>query len=390
MKAERPLTILLAAIEPSGDALGAALYKNLQNLIPEGSKFIGCGGQQMAAAGFVSSFDVDAFAVMGFTDVIKVIPEGMKRAKQLALLAAQEKADIAIFIDGWTFSRVGSKRIKKYSPDTFIVKYAAPQIWASRPQRIDFVKKYFDAVLTLLPFETANFEKAGIAVSYTGNSNYTKVRDRALISNFIPEKYNLKQGKTLVILPGSRKGEVTKLAPAYIETAQSLQAVDPDLNIVLVAAPNIKKLTQDLYAPLKGAYYIEPEDRYDVFAMADAALATSGTVATELAILKTPMIVAYKVDALTYFWAKRVMITNYITILNIAKDQEIIPEYIQDNCIAEKLVPALSELLYNQSAKQQQIEAVAQAMPLLGMDTPNPAKRAAEECLRLFKQYKSQ
>ena len=145
-------SIMLAAVEPSGDALGAALYGELNLKIPDAELF-GCGGALMAEQGFSSLFSTDSFAVMGFTDVAKALPEGFRRARQLAQEVARRNADAAILIDGWAFSRVTAKRIRALSPATKIFKFAAPQVWASRPQRVDFVKKYFDGVLTLLPFE---------------------------------------------------------------------------------------------------------------------------------------------------------------------------------------------------------------------------------------------
>lgn len=381
----RPLTIMLAAIEPSGDALGAALYSELKKLAPAGSRFLGCGGPQMEAAGFVSAFPVDAFAVMGFTDVIKVIPEGMKRARELANLAAREKADIVIFVDGWTFSRIGAKRFSEISPDSFVIKYAAPQIWASRPQRIDFVKKYFDAVLTLLPFEAPIFEKAGIPARYTGNSNYQKVQHAAADGAGFREKYDLGSDKILILCPGSRSGEVTRLAPAFSGAVAALRKVHPDLEVLMAAAPSKKELTQNSYEGM-ACRWIEPDERYDAFAAADAALAASGTVTTELAILRTPMAVAYRVDALTYFWAQRVMITEFVTILNIAAGREIIPEYLQDDCEAALLASELENLLYDGETARQQLSDIASVMPQLGLHESDPAKRAAEAALELYRQ----
>ena len=123
----KPLRVMMVAVEPSGDSLGAALYAELKKILPDGTQYFGCGGDRMAAEGFVSAFPIDIFSVLGPTGVIKVIPEGLKRAGEIARLAADQHIDMAIFIDGWTFSRASSKRIRDISPHTVNVKYAAPR-----------------------------------------------------------------------------------------------------------------------------------------------------------------------------------------------------------------------------------------------------------------------
>ena len=384
---DRPLTIFLAAIEPSGDHLGAALYDALKAITPDGTRFLGCGGARMAAAGFSSAFPIDAFSVVGFTDVIGAIPEGMRRARELAQLAAAEAADIAIFIDGWTFSRIGAKRMKALSPDTFVVKYAAPQVWASRPQRVDFVKKYFDAVLTLLPFEPAYFTAEGIAAEFVGNPNYEAAMKRPAdpagwrAANGIADDARL-----LLLLPGSRRGEVTRLGGAFIDAVKLLLAEKPGLKVALAPAPAVDALARDAFKPLEeNLIFVDPEDRFSAYRAADVALAASGTVTTELAIAGTPMVVAYKVDDLTYFWAQRVMTSDYVTILNIAAKREVIPELLQDDCTGPLLAAQLRRLFDHEESRQLQRDAFAQFLPALGMGEDPAAERAAKAVLRLFR-----
>ncbi|MCI5043518.1 MAG: hypothetical protein MRY72_02375, partial [Aquisalinus sp.] len=129
----KPLTVLLAAVEPSGDALGASLYKVLKERLPDNTHFIGCGGMTMKSAGFTSAFSTDSFSVIGLSGFLKAIPEGIKRAREVGELAAENHADIGIYIDGWAFSWRAARYTKLYSPNTLTVKYATPQVWASRP-----------------------------------------------------------------------------------------------------------------------------------------------------------------------------------------------------------------------------------------------------------------
>ena len=155
------------------------------------------------------------------------LPEGFKRAKELAEEAAKRNAKAAVLIDGWAFSRVAAKRLRKLSPQTKIYKYAAPQIWASRPQRVDFVKEYFDGVLTLLPFEPPYFERASVPAAFVGNPTFQRAwRERGQGDAF-RARYGLTDKTLLAVLPGSRKSEVKHLTPVFAETVEKLAAEMP-------------------------------------------------------------------------------------------------------------------------------------------------------------------
>ena len=386
-QSDRPLTIMLAAVEPSGDALGAALYEALLPMVPEGTRFFGCGGPAMEKAGFKSAFPIDAFSVVGFTDVIGVIPEGMKRAKELAQLAAREKADIAVFIDGWTFSRIGAKRMRHYSPDTVIVKYAAPQVWASRPQRVDFVRKYFDAVLTLLPFEPPFFEREGVPAEFVGNPNFEAVANRPADPVAWREQHGLADEQVLLVLPGSRRGEVARLAKPFADTVRLLSASRPDLKFVLAPVAAVEAQVREAFDPLGDTViFAGSDDRFSAFRAADAALAASGTVSTELAIAGTPMVVCYKVDETTYYWARRVMTADFITILNIAAQREIVPEMLQNDCEPPLLAEQVTRLLSDTESRQRQLTAFEKFLPALGLDDEPAGEKAARAVLRLARE----
>lgn len=385
----KPVKIMLVAVEPSGDSLGAALYRELKLSLPDDTQYFGCGGPLMEVEGFKSAFPIDAFSVLGPTGVMKVIPEGLKRAKEIAELAEHEAMDMAIFIDGWTFSRASSKRIRDLSPQTIIVKYAAPQIWASRPWRVKVVKDYFDAVLTLLPFEPPLFTQAGIRATFVGNPNFQAVAEQETDPDGFRAKYQIGDDKLLVVLPGSRKSEVSRLAIPFGETIQQLKAEIDGLRIVIPAAPSVRELTDTLFsAHDKDVIFIPPEERFCAFKAANAALAASGTVSTELAISDTPMIIAYKVDGLTALWAKFLVNTKYISILNVAADRAVIPEYLQNDCTVEKLVPAVRTLLQDEQAARNQKETFAPLIKELGVYGAPAAKKAAEEILQLLVDFK--
>ena len=373
---------LLAAVEPSGDALGAALFQSLNERCPDAA-FIGCGGERMIEAGFRSSFPIDAFAVMGFTDVANALPEGFRRAKQLALEAATAKADVAILIDGWAFSRVAAKRLRSLAPETKILKYAAPQIWASRPQRIDFVKKYFDGVLTLLPFEPPFFERAGIPAAFVGNPTFQRAWQMRGDGDAFRQRHGLADKKLLCVLPGSRKAEVKFLLPDFIEAVTMLAQTAPELHVLAPLAPSIEQAARDAMATWPTPItFVPASEKYDAFAACDAALAASGTVSSELAINGAPMVIAYKADAITAFWARRVVTTRFATVLNVMADAEVIPEFIQEDCTAQSLHDAVLRLLNDvDGAATVQRRRVKGLLPQLQLEEGNAAASAADTVL---------
>lgn len=375
------VSILLAAIEPSGDALGAALFRALRKARPD-DLFFGAGGEKMRAEGFQSLFATEKLAVMGFTDVAKALPEGFKRAKELALVAAEQKAKAAILIDGWAFSRLVAKRLRQYSPETKVYKLAGPQVWASRPQRVHFVKEYFDGVLTLLPFEPKYFETVGIPSKFIGNPTFQNAAQNRGIGDRFRKKYNLQGKKILAVLPGSRKGEIDQLLPIFSEVVSQLAIGDPSLSFVAPLAPAVsdraRAIMQTWDTPI---IFSSDDEKYDVFAAADVALAASGTVSTELAINATPMVITYKVDPLTAFWARRVKTTPYGSILNVLADAPVIPEFFQERCTPAHLTKEVAMFMRDKNAAAAQRSALEPLLAKLRLNGPDAGIAAADQII---------
>ncbi len=375
------LKIMLAAVEPSADSIGASLMREIKALAPVIS-FTGCGGPEMQREGLVSTFPIDAFAVMGATDVLRVAPLAMKRARELAELAAAQNVDVAVFIDGWAFSRLAATRLRKLSPRTTAIKFVAPQVWASRPQRVKFVKKFFDGVLTLLPFEPALFAREGVRAEFVGNSNFQAAWASKGNGAAFRARHKLGEAPVLAVLLGSRRREVTRLAKPFHEAAEILAKEVPGLRIVSPIAESVEPLARRKFE----GWPCEPilvgaEEKYDAMAAANVALTASGTASTELAINRTPMAVAYKVDPLTGFWAKRVKTTPYASIINVAADRFVIPEFIQENCDGRLIASALLDLFEDPSAYVEQASAFDVILKELGVDGPSAARLAATRIL---------
>ncbi len=376
--------IFIAAVEPSADANAAALYRAMKELRDD-LRYSAIGGNELYQAGLESLFSIDEFSVMGFTDVLKVVPSAFKRAQQVAEHCRDQQVDVAVFVDGWTFSRICAKRIRKLSPQTKIVKYSAPQIWASRPERIDFVCAHFDLVLALLPFEPDLFNAHGVPTLFVGNPNYEAVLASRPDESFCA-RYGFTGKRVISILPGSRRSEVKRLMPIFGEVVATLATKHEEMAFAIAPAPTVADEVEALLAdwPVQPVQ-IKPADKMALFHDSAAALLASGTVATELLLCDVPMVVAYQVDALTYFWAKRVMTTEFITILNIAEGREIIPEFLQEEARADMISPVLEDLAQeNSKAAASQRAAFAGFRHALGLEGEKPAIRAAKAVLPLL------
>lgn len=372
---------MLAAVEPSADSIGASVIRELRRLSPD-AVFSGCGGPLMAAEGLESLFEVEPFAVMGATDVLRVAPLAMNRARELAEYAAVANVDVAVFVDGWAFSRLAAVRFKRFAPGATVIKLVAPQVWASRPQRVKFVKEHFDGVLTLLPFEPQWFAREGVPAEFVGNPNFqTAWIERGNGAAFRARK-NLGDAPVLAVLLGSRKREVTRLAGPFGEAVGILAREIPGLRIVSPVADAVA----DLVRKTMRGWPCEPilvgrDEKYDAMAAADVGLTASGTASTELAINRTPMAVGYKADPLTAFWARLVKTTPYASIINVVADRFVIPEFIQENCDGRLIASALLELFEDPGAYVEQAAGFDVYLKELGVDGPPAAALAAERII---------
>ncbi|HXI87658.1 MAG TPA: lipid-A-disaccharide synthase [Parvularculaceae bacterium] len=371
--------IMLVAVEPSGDEIGAALLRELNKRAP-GLVAIGCGGSMMAAEGFKSAFPIDKLSVMGLTDALAALPDAAKRARSLADLAASECVAAAIFIDGWGFSRLAAAEMKRRAPRTKLFKLGAPQVWASRPKRVETVRRIFDGVLCLLPFEPAIFEKAGVRAAFVGNPNFQKAwRGRGDGARF-RKWYDLDAAPVLLVLPGSRKTELKRHLAPFGGAVRLLAERVAGLRVVVVIPPYLKEDAQrTIYAWPGEPIIAHPDEKADAFAAADAALAKSGTVTTELAINGTAMAVAYKTDPISAIWARRIMTTPFVTILNVAAQEEVVPEFLQERCRPELLAGALLPLLVDKESRLEQLEAFPRLLAYLGVDAEDAAGLAADK-----------
>jgi len=378
-------TVLLTALEASGDALGAGLMRALRRRSPD-MRFVGVGGPEMRAEGLASAFDIAELSVVGLLDGLMAYRKADRRAAEVAVLAAREAPDIAVLIDSWGFSYLLARHLRRLLPRPPLVKYVAPQAWASRPGRARALAKSFDRLLSIIAFEAPLFEAAGAEVTFVGHPALADDAPKGDAGRFRARIGAKAEEPVLLVLPGSRQSEVARLMPSFEGAVSRLKAVRPELHVVLAAAPTVANQVVARAAgwPFRCHLIQDGEGRRDAMAAADVALACSGTVTTELAVAGCPMVVAYRLDRASYEIAKRIVRTRFITLINIAADKAVAPELIQDACTARGLADELARRLDDPAFRQAQAEAQTRALEALGGKGPAPSERAAEAILGML------
>jgi len=374
------MLVYLVAGEPSGDMLGARLMRALRELNPE-IKFAGVGGDNIKKEGVDSIFDISDLAIMGAIEVIPSIPKVLRHIRETVDDIIEKKPDVVITIDSWSFSARVHKALRKKKVKVLQMHYVAPQVWAWKKGRAKTMYKYIDHLLTLFPNEPAYFTPYHLKADFVGHPAIESSMITANAEEFI-KKYNIPKDKRIVlILPGSRHNEVANLLPTFLETVQELKTKNEDLYFVLPTVKTVEKRVREMVKESKADILIinTQEDRYAAANAAQAAIAASGTVALELAIIDVPHLVAYKVPALTEFLARIFTNIKYINLTNILLNKPIVPELLQKDCNKQKLISITNDLLNARSELYtKEKEAFKALRKTLGMGEIQPSRKAAE------------
>lgn len=380
---ERPLTVMLVAAEASGDNRGAGLARALKRRLGERVRFVGVGGERLRAEGVESPFDIADLSILGLFEGLLAYPRVVRRADQTAAVAAREKPDVAVLIDSWGFTLRVAHRLRKLDPKLPLVKYVAPQVWASRPGRARTTARTYDLLLTIHAFDAPAFEREGLKTVFVGDSTLAtdfgaadaqRLRDRIGAAPGDP---------ILLVLPGSRPGEIERVLPAFEDAVNRLKADRPGLHVVVPSAPTVSDLVRARVAGWRHrAHVLEGEDaKRDAMKAATVALACSGTVTTELALAGCPMVVGYRLGSVTYAILKRLIRTRYVTLFNIAAQDFVAPELIQDDCNGAALAREVALRLDDQTLRRRQAERQSQALLKMGRGGADPSEAAADAVL---------
>lgn len=384
MNNRKPLIFLVAG-EASGDYLGAGLMRALKAKTDGNVQFIGVGGPRMQAEGMDLLFDQSELAHMGLLELLRHLPRLLGRITQTVEAVKEAYPDALITIDAPDFSFRVAKKLKGQGIP--LIHYVAPTVWAWRPARAKKIAKFLDHLLVLLPFEPPYFLKEGLACTFVGHPLVESNAGRGDAARFCKKVGIAADVPLLAVLPGSRMSEIKKLMPIFRNTILRLKKQQPDLQIVVPTMPHVADMVKDMLQDWPVPYHVtsDDEDKYDAFAAARTALACSGTVSVELAMAGLPTVIAYKANALTIWLARRFIRTEYITLLNIMKGEEIMPEYYQANCTPEKLACAVGHLIADQEARTVQKEILQDIGVWLGRDQFVPSEKAAEVVLGIIK-----
>ena len=336
------LRIAMVAGETSGDLLASHLIAALKERLPD-AVFYGIGGSKMTTQGFDAWWPSESLAVMGFTDAIKRYRElsAIRNALRKRLLA--EPPDVFIGIDAPDFNLDLEARLKAGGIPT--VHYVSPSIWAWRRGRINKIRRAVSHVLALFPFEAPIYQQAGIPVTYVGHPLADVLPlepDRAATRELLNVPSS---GPVFALLPGSRQGELRLLADTFIETARRLHEKLPNARFLVPLATRETRLMfeEALYRCQAGDLPITLlfGHAHEAMVAADGVLVASGTATLEAALLKRPMVIAYRLASMSYFLMKRMAYLPYVGLPNVLAGRFVVPEFIQDDATPEKLSEAL-------------------------------------------------
>lgn len=385
------MKVFILAGEPSGDKLGGALMAGMNSLQPE-IDFKGVGGAAMQAEGLDSLFDMDDLSVMGLLEVLPRIPKLLRRIKQTVAAANAFQPDVLITIDSPDFCLRVAEKLKATRPNLKVVHYVAPSVWAWRPERAAKMARHVDHVLALLPFEPPYMTAAGMRCDFVGHPIVAERQPTSEETAAFAKEQGIDLNKPVVcLLPGSRKGELSRMGPIHGEVAHRIAQQVDGVQFILPAAAGVVEQAKTMVqgwdvAPLildpRGLGVEENEHRKRiVFALSDAALATSGTVALELAAASCPMVVGYKANYLTTRMVKKLAQIDTANLINIVTQTREIPEFLFESCTPDQITPALLALLKDRQVANGQKQACAQTMQALGLGGDDPGIRAARSVL---------
>ena len=384
---KRAVKLFLVCGEHSGDALGAKLMAALNGRLGDGVVFAGVGGAEMAAQGLASLFPIEDVAVMGPAHILPALPRIVKRVYETVAAAIASAPDAVVIIDSPEFTHPIARRIKKRAPQIPILDYVCPSVWAWRSGRAPKMARYIDEVLCLLPFEPAALQRLkGPHGTYVGHPLIERIEEiRAADASGLRRRLAIPDGRdVLLVLPGSRRSEVDRLLGVFGDTVGRLAHGAREFDVVIPAVAHVREKIAEVAArwPVK-AHIVSSADKYAAMRLARAALAASGTVTLELGLAETPTVVAYKVDALTAAIVRRLVTTDTAVLTNHVLGARVYPEFIQQECTAEKLATAVESLLDETPVRAAQRDLLAAVPGRMQLAQGTPSEAAAEAVLAM-------
>jgi lipid-A-disaccharide synthase len=370
-----PPKILVSAGEASGDLYAALLVAQLRRSLPD-AEFFGCAGPKMRAAGVRPVVDAASLAVVGLVEVVGHIPRIYREYRRMVAAARRERPSLAILTDSPDFHLRLASRLKRLGiPVVYLV---APQVWAWRKGRIRTIRCNTNRVLCIFPFEEGFFRRQGVNADYIGHPLTTVVKRARTKEEFL-SRHGFAQDRPLIcLLPGSRRGEAMRHVPALIDAVRRIVRQLPASFVLATPAgfwrdssATLRERIGDL--PIR----VVEGETWDAIAASDLALAASGTVTIETALLGTPMVTFYKVTGLSWFLGKFLVDVPFYSMVNLVAGRAVVPELMQNEVSGERLAQEALRLMESPLARQRMRTELAQVAAALTGNS-DPMERAAD------------
>ena len=372
------MRVFLSCGEASGDVYAGALIRELRALAP-GIDVFGLGGPQFVAGGGRRIADYREFSVNGLFEVVGKIPQLAAARKQLVASAEATPPDVFVPIDFWGFNyRLAQAMRKRGVP---VVYYVSPQLWASRPWRMNSMREIASRVLVIFPFEEAIYRQAGVPVEFVGHPLVELTQTVTSRQQFLEARGLVPSSPTVAILPGSRVNEVARILPDLVAAATLIKTSLAGAQFLVARAPN---LANELFEPLQRAnlpHTVVEGDTDSVLAAADVTLTASGTATVQAALHDTPMVIVYRVSPLTYMLGRRLLTIDTFGMVNLIAGSKIVPELIQHEFTPEAVAREALSMLTDVSRAARIREGLREVRNRLG--SVGASHRAAKAILKM-------
>jgi lipid-A-disaccharide synthase len=368
--------IFLIATEESGDRLGAGLMKVLRQRLGDAVRFEGIGGRAMAQEGLQSRFPIEQLSIIGLAAVVKQLPMLLRRIRETAGAVIEASPDILVIIDSPDFTHRVARQVRARDPSIPIVNYVSPTVWAWRPGRARAMLGYVDHVLALLPFEPAAYRRLrGPPCSYVGHPLLEQIG--SLRPDAAEQQRRNQPPPVLLVLPGSRRSEIGHHMAVFGET---LGLVGLPFELILPTMPHLQEAVAAAVQnwPVRPKIVIGEQEKRAAFRIAHAAFVKSGTATLELALAGVPMVAAYKAGSIEAWIIRRAIRSSSVILANLVIGENVVPEFIQQDCTPQKLAPVLRDILSDTPLRRRQIEAFAGLDAIMSTGEQSPSTRAAD------------
>jgi lipid-A-disaccharide synthase len=379
-RASDPLAIAIVAAEESGDALGAALARALVEA-ESTVHLMGVGGGAMAAAGIASPFPIDELAIIGLTAIPRRLPTILRRIRETADAIIKARPHALVIVDSPDFTHRVARRVRRRAPEIPILDYVSPSVWAWRPGRARAMRGYIDHVLAILPFEPeAHRRLGGPPCTYVGHPLAERIAD--LRPGGDDAARRLAGPPIILVLPGSRSGEVSRLTGVFGAALKRLRGRIGPIEVVLPTVAQIERQVRESVVgwAVPPKVVVDPAEKWAAFRRARAALAASGTVTLELALAGVPMVAAYRLHFIEAVVARAIRLRSRlpsVILANLVIGENVVPELLQEDCTPAKLADALAAVVGDTEQRRRQVAGFQRLDQIMKIGGSSPSGKAA-------------